>query len=92
MQAGGNTIPEVYNYPNSFPLNGIVQFYPIQFTNQTTNSIQYYYTFNSLSPSTTATSNVVSYTQNTLWGTGTFTANVYITDSAATDPTVSSKC
>ncbi len=36
--------------------------------------------YSSLSPFTSATSNVVSFTQQSSWNGGTFTANVYITD------------
>ena len=45
--------------------------------------------FNSLSPFTATTSNVVSFQQQTAWGSGTFTANVFITDSASSPATTS---
>lgn len=41
--------------------------------------------YNSLSPFTSSTSNQVSFTQQIAWGLGSFTANIYVTDSATTN-------
>ena len=45
--------------------------------------------YNSLSPYVGATSNVVTFTQDTAWGKGLFTATLSITDSATTGVVVS---
>ena len=41
--------------------------------------------YNSLSPFTSATGNQITFTQQATWGKGTFTANVYVKDSATTN-------
>lgn len=45
--------------------------------------------YNSLSGYTSSISNTISYVQQSSWGSGTFTANLFITDSATTPVTVS---